>query len=77
LGRPQGVAVDVAGAVYVAASLGGRRGVVRITQTDDAALAIAGSGIVGFTFVPGGNAIVATNGSVYHVPLGIEGWRLF
>src|SRR5580692_11936880 len=28
LGRPQGVAVDVAGAVYVAASLGGRRGVV-------------------------------------------------
>jgi sugar lactone lactonase YvrE len=77
LGRPQGVAVDVAGAVYVAASLGGRRGVVRVTQSDEAALAVAGSGIVGFTFVPGGNALVATNSSVYHVPLGIEGWRLF
>ncbi len=31
LGRPQGIAVDIAGNVYVAASLGGRRGVVCIT----------------------------------------------
>ena len=76
IGRPQGLAVDVSGAVYVAASLGGRRGVVRISQPDDAVLAIAGSGIVGFSFVPGGNALVATNSSVYHVPLGIEGWQL-
>ena len=77
LGRPQGLAVDVSGAVYVAASLGGRRGVVRVTQTEDASLVIAGSGIVGFNFVPGGSAIVATHNSVYHVPLGIEGWRYF
>ena len=77
LGRPQGVAVDVSGAVYVAASLGGRRGVIRVTGPDEATLALAGSGIVGFTFVPGGNALVATSTSVYHVPLGIEGWRLF
>jgi sugar lactone lactonase YvrE len=77
LGRPQGVAVDVSGAVYVAASLGGRRGVIRVTGPDEATLAVAGSGIVGFTFVPGGNALVATSTSVYHVPLGIEGWRLF
>jgi sugar lactone lactonase YvrE len=77
LGRPQGVAVDVSGAVYVAASLQGRRGVVRIAQPEDASLALAGSGIVGFTFLPGGNALVATNTSVYHVPLGIEGWRPF
>ena len=76
LGRPQGIAVDVAGAVYVAASLAGRRGVVRIAHQDDASLAIAGSGIVGFNFIPGGNAVVATNSSVYHVPLGIEGWQL-
>jgi len=75
LGRPQGVAVDISGAVYVAASLGGRRGVVRITQSGEASLAIAGSGIVGFTFVPGGNALVATANSVYDVALGVEGWR--
>ncbi len=29
LGRPQGMAVDAEGRLYVAASLGGRRGVVR------------------------------------------------
>lgn len=77
LGRPQGLAVDIAGSVYVAASLGGRRGVARITQTGEAQLVVAGSGIVGFTFLPGGNALVATNTAVYHVALGIEGWRTF
>ena len=75
LGRPQGVAVDISGAVYVAGSLGGKRGVVRIAQSGEASLAVAGSGIVGFTFVPGGNALVATATSIYDVALGIEGWR--
>ena len=76
LGRPQGLAVDIAGSVYVAASLGGRRGIVRITQPGEAQLAIAGSGMVGFTFIPGGNALVAISNAVYHVALGIEGWRI-
>jgi hypothetical protein len=77
LGRPQGLAVDISGAVYVAASLRGRRGVVRITSQEDASLVIAGSGIVGFSFLLGGNALVATASSIYHVALGIEGWRPF
>ena len=76
LGRPQGLAVDISGAVYVAASLGGRRGVVRIAQSGEVSLAVAGSGIVGFAFVPGGNALVATASTVYDVALGIEGWRI-
>jgi sugar lactone lactonase YvrE len=75
LGRPQGIAIDISGAVYVAASLGGRRGVVRISQSGEASLAIAGSGIVGLAFVPGGNALVATATSIYDVALGVEGWR--
>jgi sugar lactone lactonase YvrE len=84
LGRPQGLAVDIAGSVYVAASLSGRRGVVRVTQAGQAQLVIAGSEIVGFAFIPGGNALVATlhphpspHSAVYHVALGIEGWRTF
>lgn len=75
LGRPQGIAVDISGAVYVAGSLRGRRGVVRISQSGEASLAVAGSGIVGLAFVPGGNAVIATATSVYDVALGIEGWR--
>jgi hypothetical protein len=76
LGRPQGLAVDMAGNVYVAASLRGRRGVVSIRPGGEMSLAIAGTGIVGFSFVPGGGALVATNTSLYHVALGVEGWRL-
>ncbi|MFT4114333.1 gluconolaconase [Silvibacterium sp.] len=76
LGRPQGLAVDVAGVVYVAGSYGGRHGVVRIMPGEEPSLVVSGSGIVGFTFVPGGSALVATGSSVYHVPLGIEGWRV-
>lgn len=76
LGRPQGLAVDIAGNVYVAGSLRGRRGVVAISPRGETSLAISGTGIVGFTLVPGGGALMATNTSVYHVALGIEGWRL-
>lgn len=85
LGRPQGLAVDIAGNVYVAASVGGRRGVVSISPQGEAEMALAGNGIVGFAFVPGGGALVATlvstpsgsaSSSLYHVALGIEGWRL-
>ena len=38
LGRPQGMAFDVDGNLYVAASLGGRRGVVRITPDEGGAV---------------------------------------
>ncbi len=77
LGRPQGLAVDIAGNLHVSASLQGRRGIVEITPAGKASLILAGSGIVGLAFVPGGNAIVATNSAVYDVALGIEGVRLF
>jgi sugar lactone lactonase YvrE len=77
LGRPQGLAVDIAGNLHVSASLQGRRGIVEITPTGKASLIFAGSGIVGLAFVPGGNAIVATDSAVYDVALGIEGVRLF
>jgi len=77
LGRPQGLAVDIAGSVYVAASLHGRRGVVRIANDSKASLVIAGSGMIGFSFAPGGNALITTSTAVYHVALGVEGWRVF
>lgn len=77
LGRPQGIALDIAGDVYVAASLQGRRGVVRITQSGEASLVAAGPGIVGLAFAPGGNMLLTTASAVYHLALGIEGLRLF
>lgn len=77
LGRPQGLAVDVAGNLYVSASLRGKRGIVSITPSGETSLVVAGSGIVGLAFVPGGNVIIATNSAVYEFALKIEGMRLF
>jgi len=75
LGRPQGIAVDFAGNLYIAASLKGRRGIVRITPQKQAALVLAGSGLIGLAFAPGGTAILATSTAVYHVDLDIEGFQ--
>jgi len=53
LGRPQGLAFDREGNLYVAASLGGKRGIVKITPEGTAALAVAGPNLVGLAFAPG------------------------
>lgn len=71
LGRPQGIAFDSEGNLYVAASLSGRRGVVRITQEREASLFLSGPGIVGLAFSPSKSAIVATTNMLYRVDCGI------
>jgi sugar lactone lactonase YvrE len=77
LGRPNGLAFDRDGNLYVAASYAGRRGVVRITPDGERAeLFVAGSNIVGLAFSPGGELAVATNDSVYSLALGVRGTLL-
>jgi sugar lactone lactonase YvrE len=77
LGRPQGLALSKEGDVYLAACLHGRRGLVRITETGETTLVLAGSNLVGVAFSPLGTAILATNDAVYDVDLGVEGLNLF
>ena len=77
LGRPQGLAFDIEGNLYVAASLRGRRGVVRISpDAKHAELVVAGMNVVGLAFSPDGDMIVATNDSVYRLKMGINGLLL-
>ena len=76
LGRPQGLAVDANNNVYVAASLGGRRGVIRITRDAAAELFLTGPSIVGQCFAPGGNMMVATTSAIFRVHTGVEGRQL-
>jgi len=77
LGRPQGLALDHDGNVYLAACLEGRRGIVCITPQGEASLTLSGANIVGLAFSPLGTVIVATNEAVYDVDLGVEGLGLF
>jgi hypothetical protein len=76
LGRAQGMAFDVAGNLYVAASLHGQRGIVRITPQREASLAVSGNNLVGLAFLDDGCAALATRDALYHVALDIEGRRL-
>jgi len=76
LGRPQGMAFDIEGNLYVAASLAGRRGVVRLTPNAEASLVVSGHGLVGLAFAPGRAAILATTSGVHHLSWGIQGKQL-
>jgi hypothetical protein len=67
------MAFDVDGNLYVASSLSGRRGVVRIGQDRKADLFLSGPGIVGLAFTPSRAMIVATTNALYRVDAGIKG----
>jgi hypothetical protein len=73
VGRPQGLALDVDGNIYVAASLAGKRGIVKITPDGKANLVVSGHGLVGLAFAPGKSAVLATNSAVYHLSCNIQG----
>ena len=77
LGRPQGMAFDRQGNLFVAASRHGHRGIVKITPDAEAEIVVAGIGLVGLCFDDHGNMIVASNRELYRLPLGIEGYWPF
>src|SRR5581483_136581 len=52
LGRPQGMAFDDQARLYVASSLSGRKGIVRIYPDQRADLFVSGPGVVGLAFTP-------------------------
>ena len=76
LGRAQGIAFDVDDNLYVAASLRGQRGIIRITPRREASVTVSGNNLVGLAFLEDGNAALATREALYHVALDIEGRRL-
>jgi hypothetical protein len=62
--------------LYVAASLGGRRGIVRITPNAEASLAVSGHNLVGLAFAPGRSIVLATTSAVHRLAWDIQGLPL-
>jgi sugar lactone lactonase YvrE len=74
LGRPQGMAFDAQDRLYVAGSVAGRRGVVRINQQDrKAELFLSGPNIAGLAFTPSRSIMVTTSNALYRVDANIAG----
>jgi sugar lactone lactonase YvrE len=76
LGRPQGLAFDRDANLFVAASHGGRRGIIRITPQGHAELALSGSGVVGMALLPYGRAILTTTGGLFTLDWDVRGLPL-
>jgi sugar lactone lactonase YvrE len=76
LGRPQGLAFDLGGNLYVAASWRGRRGIIRITPEKQASLVISGINLVGLAFDPSHALILATSSAAYFLPWSIPGFTI-
>ncbi len=76
VGRPQGLAFDSEGNLYVAGSVAGRRGIVRIGEDRQPEQYLSGPGIVGLAFTPSRSMVVATHNSLVRVDADIEGRAL-
>ncbi len=75
-GRPQGIAFDSQGALYVVEALAGSNGLYRVRPDGSAELIVAGQSLVGVAFDPTGGLVLTSNDTAYRLdvpirPLGI------
>jgi sugar lactone lactonase YvrE len=66
-GRPQGVAFDTRGALYVVEALAGVSGLYRVPSSGEPELVLTGPGLVGVAFNPLGGLVVSSNDTAYRL----------
>jgi sugar lactone lactonase YvrE len=71
-GRPQGLAFDPQGALYVVEALAGWSGLYRLGSDGKAELMVAGPSLVGVAFNPRGGLVVASNDTAYRLHVGVR-----
>jgi sugar lactone lactonase YvrE len=71
-GRPQGIAFDSQGALYVVEALAGASGLYRVRSDGSAELVLAGQALVGVAFNPNGGLVVASNDTAYRLDVPIR-----
>jgi sugar lactone lactonase YvrE len=74
-GRPQGLAFDTTGNLYIADTLAGASAVYRVRLDAPSAreLVLMGGGVIGMAFDPHGGLAVATTDAVYRIATGLRG----
>lgn len=68
--RPQGMAFDDEGNLYVAKAMAGDSGILRITPDGKAAMIASGPVLIGVALDRSGNMIVAGSDAIYSLPVG-------
>ncbi len=66
-GRPQGLAFDRHGTLFVIEALAGASGLYRLPASGDPELVLAGPGLVGVAFDHAGGVVVASNETAYRL----------
>ena len=66
-GRPQGLAFDPEGTLFVVEALAGSSGLYRVAPGRDPQLVLSGPGLIGLAFDGSGSAVVCTNDTAYRV----------
>ena len=66
-GRPQGLAFDPAGALFVVEALAGASGLYRVPASGAPELVLSGPGLVGVAFDAAGTMVVAANDTAYRL----------
>jgi sugar lactone lactonase YvrE len=64
-GRPQGLAFDANGALFVVEALAGSSGLYRLPAEGQPRLVLAGPGLIGVAFSPHGEIVVSSNDKAY------------
>lgn len=66
-GRPQGLAFDPRGTLFVVEALAGLSGLYRVPPTGAPELVLSGPGLVGVAFDASGNLVVSSNDTAYRL----------
>ncbi len=67
-GRPQGLAFDPQGSLFVVEALAGSSGLYRVPPQGAPELVLSGPGLVGVAFAPDGTLVVSSNETAYRLP---------
>jgi sugar lactone lactonase YvrE len=67
-GRPQGLAFDAAGELFVVEALAGASGLYHVPRAGAPELVLSGPGLVGVAFDDRGGVVVSSNSTAYRLP---------